>query len=243
LKIINTAVMKKTGFISTAIILLILVVPVQRVKAQDDKSKEEKEHQMQELIDAQKRQMAEQKKAQEEMMKALQERQEDLNRVREDFRIRIDTNDFGRIMRVYGDGGRNWYNYSADRPDRILITPDINTWVPYLSGDSERTSWDFSKSIKEKSFSQNYIFNVDPTAETVVMLVNGDCRAGDIKIKIIMPNGKTYSDIVIDEFGNLNWRKSFKISDEENQDKAGAWKFDIKANNATGYFRISIQTY
>ena len=58
-----------------------------------------------------------------------------------------------------------------------------------------------------------------------------------------MPNGKAYSDIIIDEFGNLNWRKSFKISDEENQDKTGAWKFEINSTKATGYFKISLQTY
>jgi len=49
------------------------------------------------------------------------------------------------------------------------------------------------------------------------MSVSGDCKAGEIRIKIIMPNGKTYSDIIIDEFGNLNWRKSFTISDTGKQ--------------------------
>jgi hypothetical protein len=58
-----------------------------------------------------------------------------------------------------------------------------------------------------------------------------------------MPNGKVYSDIIIDEFGNLNWRKSFPVSPEENEDKAGAWKFQINASKATGFFRISLQTY
>ena len=74
-------------------------------------------------------------------------------------------------------------------------------------------------------------------SNTVVMSVNGDCKAGEIRIKIIMPNGKVYSDIVIDEFGNLNWRKSFTISEEENKDKAGAWKFQINASKATGFFQ------
>ena len=78
---------------------------------------------------------------------------------------------------------------------------------------------------------------------TVVMAVNGDCKAGEIRIKIVMPNGKTYSDIVIDESGNLNLRKSFTISETENKDKAGAWKFEINSSKATGYFKISLQTY
>ncbi|HRW84315.1 MAG TPA: proprotein convertase P-domain-containing protein, partial [Bacteroidales bacterium] len=81
------------------------------------------------------------------------------------------------------------------------------------------------------------------TVKNVTMSVNGDCREGDIRIKITMPNGKTYSDIVIDEYGNLNWRKSFTISETENKDKTGAWKFEISSSKATGFFKISLQTY
>ena len=75
------------------------------------------------------------------------------------------------------------------------------------------------------------------------MSIVGDCKQGEIRIKIIMPNGKTYSDILIDEFGNLNWRKSFTLSQDKGEDKAGPWKFDIKSSKAIGYFKISLQTY
>jgi Zn-dependent metalloprotease len=113
------------------------------------------------------------------------------------------------------------------------------------AGDAlrERTTWDFSKSVKENTFTRDYTFDVEKTVNSVVMSVMGDCKAGDIHIKIIMPNGKSYSDIIIDEFGNLNWRKSFSISETENQDKTGEWKFQIASNKATGFFKISLQTY
>jgi len=233
--------MKKIGLISAAIFLLALFVPFQGVNAQE-KSKEEKEKelQMQEIINAQKRTMAEQKKAQEEMIKEFKDQQYDLDEIMEDLRLRIDTNDFGRAIRIIGDRSRDRYNSSREP---FIITPEVNVWTPFGLSDTERTTWDFSKSVKEKTFSRDYTFDVEPTVGTVIMSVNGDCKAGDIRIKIVMPNGKTYSDIIIDEFGNLNWRKSFKISDEENQDKAGAWKFEIKSTEATGYFNISFQTY
>jgi hypothetical protein len=97
--------------------------------------------------------------------------------------------------------------------------------------------------VKENTFSRDYTFDVEKTVKNVLMSVNGDCKAGEIRIKIVMPNGKTYSDIVIDEFGNLNWRKSFNISETENQDKTGEWKFQVSSSKATGYFKISLQTY
>ncbi len=75
------------------------------------------------------------------------------------------------------------------------------------------------------------------------MSITGECKTGDIRIKILMPGGKTYSDILIDESGNLNWRKSFNISEDENKDKSGEWKYEISASGATGFFKISLQTF
>ena len=106
-------------------------------------------------------------------------------------------------------------------------------------GDEERTSWDFSKTVKDNTFSANYSFDVEKSSKSVVMSVMGDCKSGEIRIKIIMPNGKNYSDILIDESGNLNWRKSFMISETENQDKTGDWKFQISSAKATGFFKVS----
>ena len=74
-------------------------------------------------------------------------------------------------------------------------------------------------------------------AKSVVMSVMGDCKSGEIRIKIVMPNGKNYSDILIDESGNLNWRKSFTISETENQDKTGDWKFQISSTKQQDFLR------
>jgi hypothetical protein len=84
---------------------------------------------------------------------------------------------------------------------------------------------------------------VEKTAKSVVMSVMGDCKSGEIRIKIVMPNGKSYSDILIDESGSLNWRKSFNISETENKDKTGDWKFQISSTKASGFFKISLQAY
>jgi len=111
------------------------------------------------------------------------------------------------------------------------------------SGDSERTSLDFSKTVKESSFSRQFSFDVDKTVKNVMMSISGDCKTGEIRVKILMPGGKTYSDVLIDESGNLNWRKSFTVSENENTDKVGEWIFKIETSKATGYFRISLQTF
>jgi len=220
----------------------------QRVEAQD-KKKEEKEKQMQETIEAQKKAMVEQKKAQEEAQKevekvtqeSLKEYNVELQKAFEEARVKIeDPVVRDRIFKVYEDMGKT-RNWSTGEP--FVFTPGIQFYGQHIGEDTERTTWEFSKYVKETSFSRDYTFDVEPTVNTVVMSVNGDCKAGEIRIKIVMPGGKTYSDIVIDEFGNLNWRKSFTISDTENKDKAGSWKFEINSSKASGYFKISLQTY
>jgi hypothetical protein len=133
-------------------------------------------------------------------------------------------------------------SFRFDEP--YIFTPGGEPFYPHaFNGDNESTTWEFSRKVMEKTLKSEYTFDVEKTSSSVVMSVMGDCKAGEIRIKIVMPSGKIYSDIVIDEFGNLNWRKSFTISDTENQDKAGSWKFVISSNKATGYFKISLQAY
>lgn len=208
-----------------------------------EKTKEEKERELrvQEEFEAQKKAIADQKKAQEEYQKAMQEKKIELDKAMKEAKDQIDAAGMYKDMvKVYGNpGDRVFFN-----GEPFKFNPGGDRYLGWThSGDNESTSWDFSRSVKEKSFSKNYSFDVEPTAKNVVMAVNGDCKAGEIRIKIIMPNGKVYSDIIIDEFGNLNWRKSFTISEEENKDKAGEWKFQINASKATGYFKISLQTF
>jgi len=223
--------MKKRSLILAAVFLLTAGISFREADAQE-KSKKEMEKEMQEAIDARKKAMAEQKKAQEEVQKAVDEAMKSYRFIMED------TGRFNRAFRINEDFGR----VRSYRIPDVPIVPGMNVFT-HFNGDAERTSWEFSKNIRESGFSRDYTIDVEPTVKTVVMAINGDCKEGEIRIKIIMPNGKAYSDILLDEFGNLNWRKSFVISDTENKDKIGAWKFEINSSKATGYFRISLQTY
>lgn len=231
--------MKKSSLI-LAIIFLFSICAYQRVEAQD-KSKEEKEKAMQEAIEAQKKALVEQKKAQEEAQKAIEESRGDIEKAVQEYKIQMDDpKTREKLNRVYEEFGRT-RNWNTGEP--FVFTPGIEFYGSHWGEDTERTTWEFSKYVKETTFSRDYTFDVEATANTVVMAVNGDCKSGEIRIKIVMPGGKTYSDIVIDESGNLNWRKSFTISETENKDKAGAWKFEINSSKASGYFKISLQTY
>lgn len=239
--------MKKIRFILIALFLISLSAVSRPAGAQEkSKEKKEKELRMQEEIDSQKKAFSEQKKAQEEVQKAMDIQKNEVDKALKEAQERVEAaSKYKDMVKAYrGTGDRPYFNVEPFEGEPFIFSPGMEGLYGFShSGDNERTTWDFSKSVKENSFSRDYTFDVEPTVKTVVMSINGDCKAGEIRIKIVMPNGKVYSDITIDEFGNLNWRKSFTISEEENKDKAGAWKFQINASKATGYFKISLQAF
>jgi hypothetical protein len=236
--------MKKSVLLLIIIFLIASLSSFQQATAQDKTTEEqEKEFRIQKAIEEQKRAMADQKKAQEEALKSLQEAQENLDESLRDINVEVEVEAADRADEaVRARVKRIDRSFRWDEP--YVFTPGAEQFYFHgFDGDNESTSWEFSRKVKEKSLKSEYTFDVEKTANSVVMSVMGDCKAGEIRIRIVMPGGKTYSDIVIDEFGNLNWRKSFTISETENQDKAGAWKFVISSTKATGYFKISLQAY
>lgn len=232
--------MKKSRLILLGAFLFTICFQFQSLSAQETTvtlTEKEKEMKLQQAIELQKKAMADQKKAQD-----LQTKETEKVMLETDRNVSRSTD----AMNIYRRGSRSTGNGSGGFDDPMVFTPGVSFsgYNNYGSrGDSERTTWDFSKQVNETTFARDYSFDVEKTASTVVMTVMGDCKSGQIRVKILMPGGKVYSDIVIDEFGNLNWRKSFSISEDENKDKAGEWKFRIEAEKATGFFKISLQTY
>jgi hypothetical protein len=228
--------MKKSSLFLMVAFLITICFSVQSITAQEKTvSEKEKEMKLQQALELQKKAMADQQKLMEAKSKELEKMAQEAEK-------KAATS--SDAVSIYRGKVRSTGNDLERFYDPYIISPGI-AYPDYYGhrGDSEKTTWDFSKQVKETSFSRNYSFDVEESASTVVMSVMGDCKSGSIRVKILMPGGKVYSDIVIDEFGNLNWRKSFTISEEENQDKAGEWKFFIDAEKATGYFKISLQTY
>ena len=220
--------MKKVVLIITGVFLISAVLFSQQTNTQEKTQQEkEKEAKLQQIIDQQKKAMREQEMRTQEIEQALRQSERNASRS--------------------GDAMDSYTRSSGTRPsgnyEPFIVTPNMNFQFFGSGGDSERTTWDFTRNVKESTFSKQYSFDVEKTVGNVVMSVTGNCKAGEIRVQIIMPTGKTYSDILIDEFGNLNWRKSFKISDEDNTDKAGEWLFKINAKDASGYFRIFLQTF
>jgi len=235
--------MKKYSLFLIVFFFISTASSFQQLNAQEKtKEEQEKEAKIQKSIDQQKKEMSEQKKAKLETDQDLLKQQSEIDNSLNEVNAEVENADRART-KIFMTNPRGNRSFNFDEP-YVFSAPDMEQFYGHsMGGDSERTTWDYSKSVKDNTFSRDYTFDVEKTSKSVVMSVMGDCKSGEIRIKIVMPNGKNYSDILIDESGNLNWRKSFTISETENKDKTGDWKFQISSVKATGFFKISLQTY
>lgn len=229
----------------TVLLFLMISVFSPVIAQEKPAADQEREEELLRAIDEQKKAINEQKRQFEDQKEEQERISRDINRrIREyGYDMDIETDENGNNVRIYRRGDR-----SFNMPGQIYIpeipdVPDVPLNVFHFGDNSERTSWEFSKSVKENTYKKEYSFDVEKNTKSVSLSVSGDCRAGEIRIRILTPQGKTFSDVLIDEFGNTNVRKSFNISENENQDKTGEWKFLIDSKDATGFFRISFQTY
>jgi hypothetical protein len=197
-------------------------------------SEEEKQKLKQEELDAKKKQMEIQKKIAEIEGDAAQKGKESEwhYQILED--IRKDARDIDRDLPVMVAPDGKIVRYGLPYPDNYYFFG--NSGLASKPG----SSWNYSRQVMEATFTNE--FSMSASDESNVNLsVSGDCAEGSITVAIIMPDGKQLSEVVLDENGSLNWRKSFKAG-ENNGWKNGKWVFKIRAKDATGNLRISLNS-
>ncbi len=181
----------------------------------------------------------EQKKQETLQIKIQQEKQKELA-LKERERVKIREDELERAVRE----AREAYRHQWTVPDvpMIFSTGSDLEGIYFMGGSQSSSSLQFSKVVKEGSFTKEFKFEIDEDAKKASINVSGMCDEGEIRIVITMPSGKTYTEVLIDEYGSVNWSKSFSI-DEENGTKTGEWGFKVTAKQATGNFRLSLKSY
>ena len=170
-----------------------------------------------------------QQKIQEQEKKALEERQ----------RIKIRNDELERAVR----DAREAYTEAWTVGDPMMFSTgtDLDN-IYFIGGSQSSSSLQYTKNVNEASFTKNLSFEIEKDAKRASINVSGTCKEGEIRIKITMPSGKTYTEVLIDEYGSVNWSKTFSI-DEENGTKTGEWNFQVTAKDAIGNFRLSLRSY
>ena len=178
----------------------------------------------------------EEKKKQEMMMQKKLEEQKALE---ERERIKVRSDELERAVR----DAREAYTEAWTLPNQVMVSTgtDLDN-IYFIGGSQSSSSLQYTKNVKEASFTKEFEFEIEKDAKRASINVNGTCKEGEIRIKITMPSGKTYTEVLIDEYGSVNWSKTFSI-DEENGTKTGEWRFQVTASDATGNFRLTLKSY
>ncbi len=127
------------------------------------------------------------------------------------------------------------FMYAVPYPEDIYIYNDMG------HSGKPGSSWNYTRQVLEATFTNEFTMDAGGDDGNVNLSVSGNCAEGSISVSIIMPDGKQLSEVLIDENGSLNWRKNLE-ENEESKWKNGKWIFKIKAKNATGNFRISMNS-
>ena len=198
--------------------------------------------------DVKKKEFEEQKKKEAELIKQLQKeeaffKQKTAKEAEEQYLENAIHKE--ELMQAYEEARAISVTSGWDEGSNYVFSGDVYGRNPIMLGigsSQSSSSMQYSKSVKEASFTRDMKFEVEEDAHKASITVSGSCKTGEIRIKIMMPDGKPYTEVLIDEYGSVNWSKSFAI-DEENTEKTGEWKFIISAKDASGNFRLSIMSH
>jgi uncharacterized membrane protein YkoI len=243
---------------SIAIVLVLLMVSAS-VSAQvttpsaADKQKQE-ELAKQKEAEAQKKKQEELTKLREyELQKKMQEAEQEMARHERGPEYEEALHDYDAI-RMRAEEMSKDYQMDAMKDMPPFIIPEDKVFryaIPYNEdffiydemGHSGKpgSSWNYTRQVLEATFTNEFTMDAGSDDGNVNLSVSGNCAEGSIIVAIVMPDGKQLSEVLIDENGSLNWRKSLE-ENEESKWKNGKWIFKIKAKNATGNFRISMNS-
>ncbi len=131
---------------------------------------------------------------------------------------------------------------SLARESSGWAVPYGEVYMSMRGGSQNSESLEYRKTVNESTFTKELPFDVEEGSRSVSISVSGSCKEGEVRIKILMPGGKTYTEVLLDEYGSVNWKKSFSTEDD-NKERTGKWKFVINSKEATGNFSLSIRSY
>jgi len=170
--------------------------------------------------------------------------------------LRFDTFDFPgtldslELSGIHNHGmmdRRDFYNMGdlPPVPDYLDRYGNFHNMAPmhgFMFSDSKSgSSWNYARRLNEATFTNEYLISTDAEAQKIDLFVSGVCTKGSITVTVTAPDGKKLTDIVIDENGNMKWRKSFNT--EETKWTKGNWAFKIATKGATGTFNISLDSF
>ncbi len=109
------------------------------------------------------------------------------------------------------------------------------------SSGSSSSQLSLSKKFDGDSNENEGSFDVDDNVRHISLSFSGSVEEGAIEIVIILPDGDELKDITIDTSADITFTQTIKIAEDEDK-YYGEWTYSVEADEAIGYYRLSINT-
>ncbi len=123
---------------------------------------------------------------------------------------------------------------SRAREDYVYVTG-------YGSGEHNSRLM-LSKEYNGQSIDKQGTFEVDDNTTRLKLSIEGHVNSGSIKVSLILPDGKPYKSLTMDDSADIHWSESLNIKEGETK-YFGIWKYRITTKVADGSYHMSINTY
>jgi hypothetical protein len=99
-----------------------------------------------------------------------------------------------------------------------------------------------SKQYNGQSIDKQGTFEVENNITKLKLSIEGQVNSGSITVSLILPGGKSYKSLTMDDSADIHWSESLNIQDGETK-YYGTWKYRITTKVADGSYNLSINTF
>ncbi len=136
--------------------------------------------------------------------------------------------------------------------DNYVVVPDVirhsadfynqfgqtyNVW-----SNRENSSLSISKALSDVTFATDFNYEVKEGTFTISFDVNGTLSAGELKIIMKKPDGKTFQEITMSSLADVNWNQTFRWEEDDQDEFLGKWTISIKADKAKGNYSVRVNS-
>ena len=125
---------------------------------------------------------------------------------------------------------------SMDRASRDYV------YVTGMGSGEHNSRLTLSKNYSGQSIDKQGTFEVEESITKLKLSIEGHVNSGSITVSLILPGGKPYKSLTMDDSADIHWSESLNIKEEETK-YYGTWKYRITTKVAEGSYLMSINTY
>jgi hypothetical protein len=126
---------------------------------------------------------------------------------------------------------------------RAIVGPrDDYVWVTGWGSGEHNSRLMLSKRYNGQTVDKQGTFEVEDKITKLKLSIEGQVNSGSITVSLILPDGKPYKSLTMDDSADISWSESLNIKEGENK-YYGTWKYRISTKVADGSYHLSINSY